>query len=359
MPKPTCSIPACEMISNRAGLCNTHYFHALRDGDRGNWTPCRWPDCETGARARGLCDMHYKRATNRGDFESPWVLEAEEAARLAAERVCKWPGCDSASRVHKWKLCSNHYARAARYGDFDTPWATYEAMHEKGSCKWPECESPVKTAGYCNRDYQRALKLGNFDDPWVAHEAKIAAAKAPKACKWPGCEREAECAGFCSRDYSRATFLGNQVDPWVEWDTSGTCEVCGKKWSSGRRRDKRICSKVCATNKWRQENPERARAQRMDAVRRRRARLAKVTVEYFTIKDVRMARGDDCYLCGGRINYKLRFPHPMSPSLDHVIPISAGGAHSLENAAMAHMECNNRKGARLIDAAPFDTLFTI
>lgn len=226
------------------------------------------------------------------------------------------------------------------------------------TCRWPECESSTFLARQmCRKHYLRAYKMQNFDDPWD-HYRPYGVPEVTPECKWLGCGRPSKYAGFCSRDYSRAKALGNRVDPWTEWVTDGICEVCGKSWSGARRREKRVCSNACNAKSWALKNPERHRALKMDSVRRRRARMAGVEVEYFTVEDVRMASGDDCYLCGERINYRLKFPHPMSPSVDHVIPISAGGPHSLSNCAMTHMGCNNKKNAGEATAVPARTLFT-
>jgi 5-methylcytosine-specific restriction endonuclease McrA len=36
-----------------------------------------------------------------------------------------------------------------------------------------------------------------------------------------------------------------------------------------------------------------------------------------------------------------------APELDHIIPLSAGGAHTLDNVACAHRSCNLEKGDTL------------
>ena len=36
----------------------------------------------------------------------------------------------------------------------------------------------------------------------------------------------------------------------------------------------------------------------------------------------------------------------MSPSLDHVVPLSLSGAHTPENVRLAHVRCNTAKGNR-------------
>lgn len=58
--------------------------------------------------------------------------------------------------------------------------------------------------------------------------------------------------------------------------------------------------------------------------------------------------GQSCRLCGCDVDLTLRYPHPMSKSLDHVVPLSRGGAHTIENVQLAHLRCNMSKGARLV-----------
>lgn len=57
-----------------------------------------------------------------------------------------------------------------------------------------------------------------------------------------------------------------------------------------------------------------------------------------------------CALCHHDIDYSLRSPHPMSFVVDHIIPLALGGTDELENKQPAHRVCNERKGAKLLDA---------
>lgn len=43
---------------------------------------------------------------------------------------------------------------------------------------------------------------------------------------------------------------------------------------------------------------------------------------------------------------QLKWPNPMSKSVDHTVPISRGGTHEQTNLTWAHLVCNMRKGAR-------------
>lgn len=57
--------------------------------------------------------------------------------------------------------------------------------------------------------------------------------------------------------------------------------------------------------------------------------------------------GSICYLCGRPILFGLRRWHPRGPSLDHIVPLEAGGApFDLGNVRPACFGCNSAKGAR-------------
>lgn len=53
-----------------------------------------------------------------------------------------------------------------------------------------------------------------------------------------------------------------------------------------------------------------------------------------------------CGICEEPVSPALAYPDPESPSLDHVVPLSRGGAHTAENCQVAHLRCNLRKGNR-------------
>ena len=50
-------------------------------------------------------------------------------------------------------------------------------------------------------------------------------------------------------------------------------------------------------------------------------------------------REDTCHICGGWIDPELKFPHPMSWSADHVVPIKDRGHNNGELRA-AHLTHN-------------------
>lgn len=58
-----------------------------------------------------------------------------------------------------------------------------------------------------------------------------------------------------------------------------------------------------------------------------------------------------CGICGQPVNFKIKWPHPLSPCIDHIIPVSKGGHPSdISNLQLAHMACNRMKSNKLITA---------
>lgn len=58
-----------------------------------------------------------------------------------------------------------------------------------------------------------------------------------------------------------------------------------------------------------------------------------------------------CGICGRPVDKSLRYPHPMSATVDHIIPIARGGHPSdLDNLQLAHWTCNRQKSDKLSPA---------
>lgn len=60
------------------------------------------------------------------------------------------------------------------------------------------------------------------------------------------------------------------------------------------------------------------------------------------------ATQDICQICHKRVDFSLKFPHPMSACVDHIIPIDKGGHPSdIANLQLAHLTCNRQKSDKL------------
>lgn len=90
---------------------------------------------------------------------------------------------------------------------------------------------------------------------------------------------------------------------------------------------------------WYQRNKERYR----DYVHRRRACILSARAD--TISAWAVFRRNDwiCQICGQPVSPKEKHPSPLSPTIDHVIPLSRGGTHTWDNVQLAHLNCNKQK----------------
>lgn len=82
----------------------------------------------------------------------------------------------------------------------------------------------------------------------------------------------------------------------------------------------------------------------------RKAALRTATVERVSPLRVFERDGWQCYLCGCRTPKELRGSYePNAPELEHVVPLSRGGAHLYSNVRCACRGCNLIKGDRTLD----------
>jgi 5-methylcytosine-specific restriction endonuclease McrA len=56
-----------------------------------------------------------------------------------------------------------------------------------------------------------------------------------------------------------------------------------------------------------------------------------------------------CHLCHKPIDKDIRLPNKQAATIDHIIPLSRGGEHILENVRPAHASCNYNKADKLLE----------
>lgn len=126
------------------------------------------------------------------------------------------------------------------------------------------------------------------------------------------------------------------------------CVVCGVEVTH-RSLGRRYCSNRCgakASYERRKSTPE-FWAAHCEATRRRRARKKMASVvENFTSVEIFVRDGYRCHICRTKCARNVVVPHPLAPTIDHVIPLACGGDHSRANVATACFMCNSVKGDR-------------
>lgn len=187
-------------------------------------------------------------------------------------------------------------------------------MRRVSECSVVDCRR-VETLrrGWCFRHYQRWRKYGDPAAPGVAERECSVAALAP----------DAQCA------YCGAAFRSEH---------------------SGKGTRTRFCSwacrnKGCSINE--AERIERARRRDEIKTRRRRALLAQVEREPYTLAEVAERDRFICWLCERPVDMALRWPDLKSASVDHVIPLSMQGPDTPANVRLAHLGENITRGNRV------------
>lgn len=196
------------------------------------------------------------------------------------------------------------------------------------TCSIDDCDKPLHAKGLCDMHRARLKRNGHLG------VAKVC----PTICTEVGCGLPYLAKGLCRKHY-------NQQHHKTNWDLR---YLQKKTYYIANRED--LLEKRKIRHK---DNPEQSR--KAQAIRR--AKLAKAVWEGFTEKAVLSSYGNHCYLCLEAID--LQAPRRVGAPgweqglhIEHVIPISKGGSHTLENVRPSHGLCNLRKGKNISPVFP-------
>lgn len=210
-----------------------------------------------------------------------------ELVNLPRAQGCSVAGCE---RRHKARgLCKAHYSALL--------------AREAGACVAEGCDAPSHTRRLCTVHYA---------------EWKVAQGR---RCSVAGCDAPRHARTLCRR-HSRHERNGDDLR------VAAPCLRCGgvvdlaERTSTGRRRYS--STKTCAECRgWRKSSQ------------------VSMTVAELMARD-----GDGCSLCGGAMDPATKWPAPLAPTVDHIVPGSLGGSGEPENLAAAHFRCNSTKQSR-------------
>lgn len=116
-----------------------------------------------------------------------------------------------------------------------------------------------------------------------------------------------------------------------------------RQWLKRRRYERNLAyMRTYVLNRY--HNNPAVRQQMTDNARRSMAkRRGSTYTTHVSLDEIAARDGNRCHICGKKVKERDR-------SLDHLVPVSHGGAHIDTNVALAHRSCNSRRGAGRITA---------
>lgn len=234
------------------------------------------------------------------------------------QRTCLGCGTQWIAKGNRAKYCSTACASWVHKGN---------ALKDRhGFCKTCGCVTATRKFKYCSTKCRPVRRPDGRADttPVTLRTRKI------------------NCA-FCDKSFVTTKTLQRYCSKWCS-DTGsalpGTyalrlgrkCGYCGVAIAVTARLGKRFCSPVC---------------QNINTQQARRARRRGLTSE--PINRWAIFERDEwiCHPCGTSIDAQLKNRHPLSASIDHIIPLADpySPGHVASNVAAAHLRCNISKGA--------------
>jgi 5-methylcytosine-specific restriction endonuclease McrA len=128
---------------------------------------------------------------------------------------------------------------------------------------------------------------------------------------------------------------------------------CSEAGCVGKLRAKGLCATHYnkafghhAKDPMRHGNPARKREADLLHAKKRRAVLAGVEREPIDRAAIFERDAWTCGICHEPVDPEATWPDKRCASLDHIVPLSKGGPHTMANLRLAHFDCNAIRGNR-------------
>lgn len=159
-----------------------------------------------------------------------------------------------------------------------------------------------------------------------------------RICDINGCSKPHRARGLCSTHYNHAYQPDRHAKKLM------ACEVCGTEiLRLVTRKYRRTCSVECRAFLEFGQGPSGAGYSWASTAAARARRFGATIVDYFDRSEVFERDSWICGICGEPTDAFASPFDPASATVDHIVPLSLGGEHSLVNAQCAHLGCNSAK----------------
>lgn len=218
------------------------------------------------------------------------------------------------------------------------------------TCSIDGCEKPPRSnaTGWCEKHYYRHRRTGTVE---IATTFTCLACSAPIQKTGTGPKPK-----YCNRACKGS--LIRKPPP-----ADGRCMGCSAPLPpQGKGKTRKYCRKNCIHLQTRR--PASRQCTRCDTVIDMTTRTTEGHLRYplytkvcvackkpnrypLTAAQLAERDGPQCKGCGIEVDFTAVKPDPFSPSVDHIIPWSRGGANESHNLQLMHLRCNIVKGVSL------------
>lgn len=138
-----------------------------------------------------------------------------------------------------------------------------------------------------------------------------------------------DCRKELNRQRTKEHYDAHQKADAINKPVLKECAHCGTEFTAIKYIDKVVYCSIRCTKK----------AMKLT----RRARKKNQFVEAVYRNEIIKRDNQTCQLCLKKVDLTKQAPHPLSVTMDHIIPLAKGGTHEPKNIQLAHFICNSRK----------------
>lgn len=217
-------------------------------------------------------------------------------------------------------------------------------------CAHCKIEAPYfRGKAYCSRGCKEVARQARRSSGIIAQDVTEPAVKVSPA---PMADRH--CVG-CFTIYSpkspRHKYCSRSCNERAKKFGKITCADCAEPMWSGPTslpQGEARCTSCRSAPVFRELLRQRRAGRQRQYRHQRRALAVGGLSERYTMDELFERDGGGCGICGEDVDRTLRHPSLLSPSIDHVLPISRGGTDMKANVQITHLRCNLSKGARVL-----------
>lgn len=260
----------------------------------------------------------------------PGQSKCQQCRRAARQRPCAACGTTFTPPDKKRTTCSLT-CRSVRFAEVQAIGVAAARSRRRPD---PQCE--VCGKAYRPTDGRQQRTCGRLCGAVInARNARVRlvsqAPRPPVMGTCAGCGREEESPPWrvvCSLACAKARRNAIDRAARAAEPTQRSCP-CGVSISAARRR----CDPCIAASRDRRKRAERSR--------RRLLELAES--EPYTLEEIAKRDGFRCGICRKKVPMVKVVPHPLAPTIDHLVPVSHHGDDTKVNVQLAHFLCNSRR----------------